>query len=146
MALLTHFDPKLNLHSLNRWLEKDLPEFPAFRGSATDERWRPAVNILEDSDAFMIDVELPGVPETAIDMKIEKRVLTLTGARETDGQNSARRTIRRERGQGPFVRSFQLPDTVDTDKVRAKLTRGVLHIELPKKEETKPRTIQVEMK
>ncbi len=146
MALLTHFDPMLNLHSLNRWLEKELPDFGAFGSSSKNEPWRPAVDIVEDGDAFIIDVELPGIADTAVDMKIEKQVLTVTGERETDKQNPTAKTIRRERRGGRFVRSFHLPDTVDTEKVRAKLTHGVLHIELPKKEETKPRSIKVEMK
>jgi HSP20 family protein len=146
MALLTQFDPIVNLHSLNSWLEKELPEFHSFASTSTKEPWRPAVDILEDVDTFIIEIEIPGIAETAIDMKIEKQVLTLTGARETDEQNPARKTIRRERAQGHFVRSFHLPDTVGTETVTAKLTQGVLRIELPKKEETKPRTIKVEMK
>ncbi len=146
MALLTHFDPMLNLRSLNHWFEKELPDLSARGSAAQDDRWRPAVDISEDGDAFIIDVELPGIAETGIDMKIEKQVLTLTGVRGAKAQDPARKTIRRERLQGAFVRSFRLPETVDTEKVHAKLTQGVLRIELPKKEETKPRTIKVEMK
>ncbi len=146
MALLTQFDPIVNLQSLNRWLDGEFPGFRAYTGTSTEETWRPAVDILEDVDAFIIEIEIPGIAETSIDMKIEKQVLTLTGARETDEQNPTRKTIRRERAQGNFVRSFQLPDTVDTEKITAKLKQGVLRIELLKKEETKPRTIKVEMK
>lgn len=146
MALVTTVNPMATLNSLSHWMEKELGEFTPKVRSLAAELQHPAVDILENETAFTILMELPGVTQDAIDMKIEKNVLTVKGERPRQSAGDGLHIRRQERSDGPFERSFRLPDSVDTDAVKADLNLGVLTIALLKKEETRPRTIKVEMK
>lgn len=146
MALVTTVNPLNTINTLNRWMEKEFAELGQTAGSFGPEPRHPAVDILEDETAFTIVMELPGVAEDAIDMKIEKQLLTVKGERPKGVSKEGQRLRRRERIGGPFERSFRVPDFVDAEAITADLKRGVLTIALPKKEETRPRTIKVDMK
>jgi HSP20 family protein len=86
------------------------------------------------------------VEDNAIDMQVEKNILTLKGERKMEKEKNKGKYARVERYYGSFERSFRLPDAVDADNLTASLEKGVLSIRLPKKEETKPRSIKVDMK
>lgn len=146
MTLLTHYDPFAELSGLNRWLEKDFSRAFPSRLQRDGGPWNPSVDILENENDFVIKVELPEVEEKAIDMKIEKSVLTVKGERRMEDEETKKNYRRMERRYGSFQRSFRLPDSVDTDKITARLKQGLLKIVLPKKEETKPRNIKVNSK
>jgi HSP20 family protein len=102
----------------------------------------PAVNVWEDSDAFHLEAEVPGLKQEDVNIAVTQRnVLTLSGERKAeDGEG---RWHRRERGFGRFQRVLRLPAPVDADKVEAKLENGVLRLTLPKHEDAKPRRIAV---
>jgi HSP20 family protein len=146
MALLTKYNPLSELYSLNGWMEDEFSRFFPSRLEKGYEHWHPAVDILENEKEYIIKVELPEVDEKAIDMKIEKNTLTLEGERTMEHLKDKDSYKRVERDYGSFERSFRLPETVETEEVKAKLAQGVLNIRLPKKEETKPRNIKVEIK
>ncbi len=106
--------------------------------------WTPPVDILETDNELIIQADLPGVDMRDTHVEIENGTLTLKGERRfhSDPKVGYHRI---ERGYGTFARYFDLPDTVDPEKVKADYKNGVLTVTLPKKEIAKPRTIQVQV-
>jgi len=105
--------------------------------------WSPAVDILETEDAITLKADVPDVDINDIDIRVENNTLTLKGHRQFEKNDNVKGWHRIERSYGEFVRSFALPNTVDTDKVGAEYKNGVLSISLPKKEAAKPRQVKV---
>ena len=105
--------------------------------------WSPAVDIFETEDAVTLKADLPDVKTDDIDIRVENGTLTLKGVRKFEKNENAKGYHRIERSYGDFVRSFAVPQTVETDKVAADYKDGVLTITLPKKETSKPRQIKV---
>lgn len=103
----------------------------------------PPVDIYEDAEGVTITAEVPGIEPKDVDLRIENNVLTLRGERKLEREDKRDNYRRIERAYGTFSRSFTLPPTVDSDKVKAEAKNGLLVIHLPKREETKPRTIKV---
>lgn len=108
--------------------------------------WQPPVDIYEDSESVVIKAELPGMDQKDIVVKVENHTLSLRGERKHDQEVRKENYHRIERYYGTFQRCFSLPHTVDVEKITATCDRGVLTITLPKKEETKPKQINVEIK
>jgi len=109
--------------------------------------WQPAVDIFETADAIVIKAELPDVDQKDIEVRIEDNTLTLKGERKHEGEEVKKENYHRiERYFGSFQRSFSLPANIQQDNVSASCDKGVLTITLPKKEETKPKQIKVEVK
>ncbi len=100
-----------------------------------------AVDVQEDDHGLYFDFELPGFKKEEIDITVDSNVLTVTAERKE--VETKRETLLNERRYTYFSRSFSLPPTVASDQVEAKLADGVLHLQLAKKEETKPRKIAV---
>jgi HSP20 family protein len=117
-------------------------ELPATNGGG----WAPyGVDVREDADHLYVEAEMPGFKKDEIDITMENQQLTISAERKTeksDGQKGGDYLLR-ERRYSRFLRSFTLPPTVDDQKVDAKLNDGVLTVTLNKREETKPRRIQV---
>ena len=105
--------------------------------------WAPAVDIYEKASDVVLKAELPGVDPKDVDIRIENNVLTLKGERKLEGDVKRESYHRVERSYGSFTRSFTLPSTVDTSSVKADYKDGVLRITLPKREEAKPKQIQI---
>lgn len=108
--------------------------------------WQPPVDIYEDSESVVIKAELPDIDQKDIEVKIEDNTLTLRGERKQEKDLKKENYHRIERYYGTFQRSFALPHTINQEKVKASCERGVLTITLPKREETKPKQINVEIK
>lgn len=105
--------------------------------------WRPAVDIQEKQDHFLITADLPGVDPKEIDITMENGILTLKGERSSEKEEKREGYRRVERARGTFYRRFSLPDTADPDRIEARSQNGVLHITLPKQEKVKPKRIPV---
>jgi HSP20 family protein len=103
------------------------------------------VDVREDGDHIFVEAELPGFRKDDVDITLENQTLTITAERKSEQQNGGGKAgyLLRERRYTRFQRSFTLPPTVDEQSVNAKLTDGVLTITLNKREETKPRKINV---
>jgi HSP20 family protein len=103
----------------------------------------PPVNMWESESAIHVEMELPGFQLDDIDITVENNTLKIQGERTLpdvgDGQ-----WRRRERGYGKFARSLSLPQIADTEQVNATFADGILHLEIDKREEAKPRRIQVQ--
>lgn len=108
--------------------------------------WAPRCNVYEDAQRFVVEAALPGMDAKEIDIQVEDGVLTVSGERPGQAEESARTYLVKEIGLGAFSRAFTLPTNVDQGKVSAAYQHGVLKIELPKREETKPRRITIEAK
>jgi HSP20 family protein len=103
----------------------------------------PAVDVYEDEHNVTLKIEVPGVDEKDIDVRIENNVLTVHGDRKFDKEEKEENFRRVERQYGSFTRTFTLPATVDAEKISANYDKGVLKIALPKKAEAKPKQIKV---
>jgi len=101
-----------------------------------------AVDVREDPDHIYVDVELPGFKKDEVDITLENQTLTISAERKEEKEQKADWLLKERRYQR-FMRSFTLPPTVDERKVDAKLNDGLLSITLNKREETKPRKVQV---
>jgi HSP20 family protein len=143
MTLLTRWNPAGNLAAaeidrLNRMFDS------VFGGEPLNGSLAPAVDIYEDADQnVVIKAELPGFSRDAIKVTFENNTLSIEGERALGTEVPRDKYHRMERQYGAFRRSFSLPPTVDTGKAQASYTDGVLTITLARREETKPRTIQI---
>jgi HSP20 family protein len=107
--------------------------------------WTPAVDIVENDKELVVSAELPGIKMEDVEVTLEDGTLTLSGSRKFEQVEKKDGYHRIERSYGTFRRAFQLPDSVDAEKVSAALNSGVLVVTLPKKEVARPKTVKVEV-
>jgi len=105
----------------------------------------PAVDIYEDDQKLVLKLEVPGVRQEDLDVRLENQTLTVKGERKFESEEKQENFHRIERRFGTFARSFTLPVTVDTSSVAAKYEHGVLAIQLAKKEAAKPKQVKIEI-
>jgi HSP20 family protein len=105
--------------------------------------WVPALDVAETEDRFVITAELPGVKPDEVDISVENSVLTITGERKFYSETKEEDFHRIERRFGSFARSITLPSVADPERIQASFDDGVLTVEIPKREEAKPRKIQI---
>ncbi len=147
MAIIRWNDPFRELAALqdrmNRMFEGTLTrtrsEEELFTGT-----WVPPVDIYETKDKITLKAELPGFDEKQINLRFEDGVLTIEGERKFEKESGDENYHRVERSYGKFVRSFAIPAGVQGDKIAASFSSGVLTVDLPKREETKPKQIRIE--
>ena len=106
--------------------------------------WTPAVDIRETEDEYQIDVELPAVAAEDVKVTVKDGVLAVTGERRYEKESKGK-VHRVERRYGTFMRSFRLPENVDERRIDAASKNGVLHLKIAKREEVKPRAIEVKV-
>src|SRR5579872_3939262 len=111
--------------------------------SLTTSSFAPAVDVYEDEHQVTLKIEVPGIDEKDIDVRVENNVLTVHGERKFEKEEKEENFRRVERQYGSFTRSFTLPTTVDAEKVSAAYDKGILKISLAKKAEAKPKQIKV---
>jgi HSP20 family protein len=125
-------------------LQKDIDRlFSAAQTTAADSgAWLPPVDIHEESNQFVLNVDLPGVDPKAVEITADQGVLTIRGQRETPA-GAAREARRIERVTGEFQRRFSLPDSADMQHITAKAGNGVLEVSIPKLAQVQPHRITV---
>jgi HSP20 family protein len=147
---IVRWEPFRDLVSIQDRMNRLFDE--AFRGGSRpgsgDEEWSlsswaPAVDIFEQDGTIVLKAELPGVDPKDVDVRVENNVLTLRGERKLDNEVQKESYHRVERAYGSFSRSFTLPTVVDTEKIKADYRDGVLRVNLPKREEAKPKQISI---
>jgi len=116
---------------------------PVTRTEWTEGVWSPTVDVSEDEDNVIIKAEMPGTKKEDVKISIQDNVLTLKGQKKQEKEEKDKNYHRVERSYGSFCRSFQLPTSVKTDKIKANYKDGVLNITLPKTEEVKPKEIPI---
>jgi HSP20 family protein len=107
--------------------------------------WIPAVDVKENEHELVLTADVPGVKFEDIDVRLENGTLTLKGERTFESSDQKNGWHRMERSYGTFQRVFDLPDTIETEGVKADYKDGVLTVVLPKKEIAKPKQIKVQV-
>jgi HSP20 family protein len=103
----------------------------------------PLLDVSETNDTIIVKAELPGIDPKSVDISISGDNLTLKGEKKEDREEKGKHFHRVERSYGSFSRIINLPKSVNVDAVRAEYKNGILEINLPKKEESKARKIEV---
>ena len=143
---VSSWDPFRELAGLQERLDRMFRDIDRTRMQQNfiSSQWTPPVDIFEAKDLFVIKVEIPEVDRESIDISMERGELTITGERKLEQGTESEQYLRMERGYGTFTRSFSLTKTIDASEIRASVKDGILRIELPKKEEIKPKQIIIE--
>ena len=123
-------------------LFEDATRTPGPRG-IFERTFSPAVDVMEGADSYRVVCDLPGMDREDIEISISSNVLTLKGEKKAAPKQGSDQLYREETSVGRFQRTLQLPLAVDADKANAVLRNGVLTIQLPKREDVKPRQIAV---
>lgn len=144
------------MHSINRWepfrstssLQEQVNRL--FEGTfsrkgddSTLTAWAPAVDVYETENELVIKADLPDISEKDLDVRVENNMLTVRGERKFEQQVKEDSYLRMERAYGSFSRSFSLPNTVDTEAIQADYKNGVLTVTLPKRAESKPKQVKI---
>jgi HSP20 family protein len=142
---ITRWDPFQNLASLQDQVNRLFDT--SFTGRRTDgaalTTWAPAVDIYETENELVVKADLPDINEKDLDVRVENNMLTIRGERKFEQKVKEDNYLRIERTYGSFSRSFSLPSTVNTEAIKAQYKNGVLTVELPKRAESKPRQVKV---
>lgn len=145
---VNRWDPFADMGDLRREFDHVFGDFfgrTPFRMAAIESIWSPLVDVHETKDSLVLVAELPGIKQEDIQVSIEGDTLTLKGERKLEKEVNEDQYHRVERSYGKFERSILLPSVVDASHVKATYRDGVLEIQLPKKEEAKPKAIKVEV-
>lgn len=150
MAIVRWLDPFRDLAAIQDRMNQIFEDALA-RSRGRDEglrtgMWTPAVDIYENNEFVVVKAELPGVEKDRISVEVKEGILTLRGERGFDRELKKESYHRIERAYGSFHRSFSLPVSVDQENVTARFQDGVLEVKLPKKEQAKPKQIEVDVK
>jgi len=145
MTVLTRWDPFRELSTLQDRMNRLFHDsFGDGREEAlTTTAFAPPVDVYEDEHNVTLKIEVPGIEEKDIDVRVENNTLTVHGERKFEKDEKEENYRRVERQYGSFTRTFTLPNTVETENVSANYDKGVLKIKLAKKAEAKPKQIKV---
>lgn len=139
---LVRWSPWRELEDMQRSLSRLLGDTGV--AAPTEEGvWMPAVDIRETDDAIVVHAELPGIKKEDISVDVRDGILSISGERKYEKETNEENVHRIERSYGRFFRSFSLPQTVDVNRVDARMKDGVLEIRLPKTEHAKPKAIEI---
>jgi HSP20 family protein len=140
---ITRWDPFREVVALQNRFSSLFGNFAENESPLTTASFIPAVDVYEDEKKVVLKLEVPGIEEKDLDVRVENHTLTVKGERKFSGEEKEENFHRIERRYGSFYRSFTLPSTVDTENVDAKYENGVLKLELKKKPEAQPKQIKV---
>jgi HSP20 family protein len=141
---IVRFEPFRDLQDrMNRLFDESYRTRTGEEDWALGGSWAPAVDVYEQDMTIVLKAELPGVDPKDVDVRIENNVLTIRGERKFDNEVKKENYHRVERAYGAFTRSFTLPTVVDAGAVKAEFKDGVLRLTLPRREEAKPKQIQI---
>jgi HSP20 family protein len=146
--MVVRWDPFRDLMSIQNELNRLFGR--TFAGSEAGEggswasgSWVPPLDVYETEDRIVVDLELPGVEPADVDVSVEDSVLTVQGQRKFYAEISEEQMRRVERRFGTFSRSLTLPATADAEKIEARFDKGILTLDIPKREEAKPKRIEI---
>lgn len=148
MTLITRWDPFREFVTLQDRMNRLMRDSrgPGSEGqdeTLTSSAFAPPVDVYEDEHSVTLKIEVPGIDENDIDVRIENNTLTVHGERKFEKEEKEENYRRVERQYGSFTRTFTLPNTVNQESVQADYDKGVLKVKLVKKAEAKPKQIKV---
>src|SRR5246500_6018241 len=140
---ITRWDPFRDVVALQNRVNSLFREMSEGDSPLTTASFVPAVDIYEDTKKVVLKLEVPGIDEKDLDIRVENTTLTVKGERKFEKEEKEENFHRIERRYGSFYRAFTLPSTVDTEHVNANYNAGILKLELSKKPEAQPKQIKV---
>ena len=144
MNSITRWDPFRNIPTLQEQVNRLFAgNFGHNVDHSTFTAWTPSVDVYETENELVIKADLPEVVEQDLDVRVENNMLTIRGERKFEQKVKEENYLRMERSYGTFSRSFSLPNTVDTQAIKAEYTDGVLSVTLPKRAESKPKQVKI---
>jgi HSP20 family protein len=143
MMAITRWDPFREVQALQNRVNSLFRDMNGDNDPLTAASFAPPVDIYEDEKKVVIKLEVPGIEEKDLDVRVENHTLTVKGERKFEKEEKEENFHRIERRYGSFFRAFTLPSTVDTESVKADYQAGVLKLELTKKPEAQPKQIKV---
>src|SRR5271156_921389 len=144
MSTIARLEPFRGISTLQDQFNRLFNEsFRNHSGKSALTTWAPAVDFYETANELVVKADLPDVNEKDIDVRVENNLLTIRGERKFEKSVSEENYLRVERTYGAFSRSFSLPNTVNSESIRAEYKNGILTVTLPKREESKPRQVKV---
>ncbi len=145
MTLIRRFDPfreYATLQSRMNHLFRD-SQGPEGQETLTTTAFAPPVDVYEDEHGVTLKIDVPGIDEKDIDVRVENNTLTVHGERKFEKEEKEENFRRVESQYGSFTRTFTLPTTVDHENIQADYDKGVLKVKLAKKSEAKPKQIKI---
>ncbi len=139
----TRFSPSREVAALQNRVNSLFQDFGGEQDTVTAASFAPAVDVFENGEKVVLKLDIPGVKESDLDIRVENQSLTVRGERKFESEEKEENFHRIERRYGSFYRSFTLPTTVDTEHVQASYEAGVLKLELKKKVSAQPRQIKI---
>ena len=144
MSAITRREPFRGFSTLQEQVNRLFDAtFPVRTDDSALTTWAPSVDIYETENELVIKADLPELNEKDIDICVENNKLTIRGERKFEQKVKEENYLRIERSYGSFSRSFSLPNTVNTEAIKAEYKHGVLTVELPKRAESKPKQVKV---
>ena len=140
---VTRWDPFREVVALQNRVNSLFRDLGEDQDTAPAASFVPAVDIYEDAKKVVLKLEVPGIEEKDLDIRVENHTLTVKGERKFEVEEKEQNFHRIERRYGSFFRAFTLPTTVDTESVQASYNAGVLKLELAKKPEAQPKQIKI---
>ncbi|MCC8418003.1 MAG: Hsp20/alpha crystallin family protein [Rickettsia endosymbiont of Bryobia graminum] len=118
-------------------------EIASWPSSYNDRMLSPKTDVMENDSEYNLEMELPGITQDNIDLKIDSNILTIEGKKERSSEKKDHNYHMQERYYGSFYRSISLPSNIDEEHIAAKFKDGILSIKIPKKEQSKAKKIKV---
>ena len=145
MSDIMEWKPFREVSRLRREMDRLWDDYfgPGRRALQPMAEWAPAVDVSETGDRIVIKAEVPGIEVKDIDISLSGDVLTIKGEKKSEREETKENYHLVERSCGSFFRSLKLPAAVEVDKIEAIYEKGVLTVTCPKKEEVKPKTIEI---
>ena len=140
---VTRWDPFREVAVLQNRVNSLFREMNDSDSPLTTASFVPAVDVYEDTKKVVLKLEIPGIDEKDLDVRVENNTLTVKGERKFEKEEKEENFHRIERRYGSFYRAFTLPSTVDTEHIGANYNAGVLKLELSKKAEAQPKQIKI---
>jgi HSP20 family protein len=140
---ITRWDPFRDVVTLQNRLNSLFRDFNDGDSALTTASFVPAVDVYENAQKVVLKLEVPGIEEKDLDVRVENNTLTVKGERKFEKEEKEENFHRIERRYGSFYRAFTLPSTIDPENVEATYNAGVLKLELKKKAEAQPKQIKV---
>jgi len=140
---ITRWDPFREVAALQNRVNSLFRDMNGENDPLTAANFVPPVDIYEDAQKVVLKLEVPGIEEKDLDVRVEDHTLTVKGERKFEKEEKEENFHRIERRYGSFYRAFTLPTTVETENVKASYNAGVLKLELQKKPEAQPKQIKI---
>ncbi|MFO7840928.1 MAG: Hsp20/alpha crystallin family protein [Fidelibacterota bacterium] len=145
MMLVKHNSPVARQSRFYNNMLDDFFNDPFFNTEPSETvHWAPRVEVEENDNEFLMNVEVPGMKKKDIDISVKDNVITVSGEKKEKVKKKESQCHLSEINYGKFSRSFQLPNNVNTEKIKGNWEDGILTVQIPKTEVAKPRKIEID--